>query len=358
MTDQSTVPIRKDENPTTPAPRFQWWARGPIVVVLVLALAVAYALKTLPTSHQPEEIPPAPETVSGPPPIMEVSAADAEALLTLIDGAWRAAGAPDVVPGIAPLRFPEGLDRLGKEDRKETFLLALLPHILYANEAILARRLTLEQVARRLEEGQTLTEDDEELLRQAAKAYRMGDVSVYGFTRRFVRDLMARVDVVPPSLVLAQAAKESGWGTSRFVQERNNLFGQRTVLEMPGASTQNQPQDAVLMLSRYASLRDSVDAYFYNLNTFGPYDHLRDIRAKFRAEGKEVDAEALAAGLHCYSELKDEYIEDIRHLIRSNRLGRFDRLRLLPVDALWMRTNLGVNVTLEKAPAPQNVPDV
>ncbi|HEY6008792.1 MAG TPA: glucosaminidase domain-containing protein, partial [Geobacteraceae bacterium] len=301
MRDKSTVPIRQDENPTGSAPRFGRLAKGSAVVVLVLALAAAYAFKTFsPRSH--EAVPIAVEKPVGPPPIVEVSAADAEALLTLIDGAWRASGAPEVVPGIAPLRFPEGLDRLEKEDRKQTFLLSILPHVLHANEAILAQRLTLEEVARRLEEGQPLSAEDEELLRETAKVYRMSEVSIYGFTRRFMRDLLARVDIVPPSLVLAQAAKESGWGTSRFVQERNNLFGQRTILETPGVpATQDQPQDAVLKLSRYATLRDSVDAYFFNLNTFGAYDRLRDIRAKFRAEGKDVDPEALAAGLHRYS---------------------------------------------------------
>ena len=185
----------------------------------------------------------------------------------------------------------------------------------------------------------------------------MGDVSVYGFTRRFVRDLMARVDMVPPSLVLAQAAKESGWGTSRFVREGNNLFGQRSFLGGPGMPAQRQPLDAGVVLARYDSLGASVDAYLFNLNTFGAYDDLRDIRARFRAEGKAVDSEELADGLRCYSALADQYIEDIRHLIRSNRLGRFDRLRLMPVDAQWIRTNIGVDVTLEKGPESQNVPD-
>ena len=72
----------------------------------------------------------------------------------------------------------------------------------------------------------------------------------------------------------------------------------------------------------------------------------------------EENAEALAAGLHRYSEHADQYVEDIRHLIRSNRLGRFDRLRLMPVDAYWMRTNVGIDVTLEKGTELKNIPDV
>jgi len=149
---------------------------------------------------------------------------------------------------------------------------------------------------------------------------------------RVQQQLLQRIDVIPVSLVLAQAANESGWGTSRFVRQGNNLFGEWTYEESQGLIPL-QRQDGKRHLVRvFASLRESVRAYLKNLNSGAAYDSLRLIRSRMRKNNQTLDSQQLAAGLELYSERGQDYIEGIRRLIVKNKLVELDTVSLRSSD--------------------------
>jgi Bax protein len=135
--------------------------------------------------------------------------------------------------------------------------------------------------------------------------------------------LLRRVDVVPPSLALAQAAEESGWGTSRFVRQGNNLFGQ-----IAAAGLIPQDDSSGPAMASFDSLHGAVRAYVQNLNAHPAYDNLRRVRAQIRARGGFPDGHSRAGALGAYSEHGQAYIDGIRALIRHNGLLRFDHAKL------------------------------
>lgn len=136
--------------------------------------------------------------------------------------------------------------------------------------------------------------------------------------------LLRRVRRVPPSLVLAQAATESGWGTSRFCLQGNNLFGQRTYEEdAPGMRPEGVSDGADFKVRKFSTLLESVRSYMNNLNTHRAYERFRELRNRGdRAEGME-----LVRGLTQYSERRGDYVESIQSLIKYNDFSRFDGVR-------------------------------
>jgi len=135
-----------------------------------------------------------------------------------------------------------------------------------------------------------------------------------------------RVDVIPASMVLAQAALESGWGTSRFAREGNNLFGTRTYNpDTPGITPDKASGFKVV---KYASLSDSVAHYMLNLNTNDAYKDFRRARDHMRAQGRDPDSRHLATRLTSYSEIPDTYGKILHDIIDSEKLEDFDGIRL------------------------------
>jgi Bax protein len=139
--------------------------------------------------------------------------------------------------------------------------------------------------------------------------------------------LLRKVDTVPPALVLAQAAIESGWGTSRFLREANNLFGHRTY-KKDVAGLAPKGGDGTFKVTHYKSLSGSVRSYIHNLNTHSAYAGFRKEREAARAAGRELSASELAAHLHSYSELGQDYVSRVRTVIVANRLNDFDHAQL------------------------------
>jgi Bax protein len=136
--------------------------------------------------------------------------------------------------------------------------------------------------------------------------------------------LLQRVDVVPVSLVVAQAANESAWGKSRFAREGNNLFGIWCYTEGCGIVPKLRKDEAKHEVRRYDSFKDSVIDYMKNINRHRAYQKLREIRAAERAAGRELSGHRLAAGLAKYSEIGDEYIKRIRAIIDGRKLALLD----------------------------------
>lgn len=131
--------------------------------------------------------------------------------------------------------------------------------------------------------------------------------------------LLRRVNAVPITLTLAQAAKESGWGQSRFAQEGNNLFGEWCFVPGCGIVPANRPEGETYEVQSFTSVNLSLRSYLHNLNTHNAYRELRAMRAAATAEGRPPTGIDLAAGLERYSELGMEYVNRIRASIRRNR---------------------------------------
>lgn len=232
----------------------------------------------------------------------------------------RKAGQP--VPRVMLAELPVDLAKVEPTPlRKRLFIEGLLPVVLGVNERIADDRARLASLLVRQTGGEALSMREQIWLADMAARYGSEDTA----------ELLRRVDVVPVSLAIAQAAIESGWGSSRFAQEGNALFGQRVY----GANrTGSGMQPAGLTgadfgVRGFETLSDAVAAYADNLNSFPAYDGLRAVRAGLRAQGRAPDGLTLAGSLLRYSELGGHYVSQVRDLIRANNLAALDKARLV-----------------------------
>ncbi|WP_085881788.1 glucosaminidase domain-containing protein [Oceanibacterium hippocampi] len=204
--------------------------------------------------------------------------------------------------------------------RKAAFIKILLPILLDINEQVLADRELLLYLAARHRAGVALDRGERRWLEHLAAEYGVGP--------RDFDALIARVDVVPPSLALAQGAEESGWGTSRFARHGNAVYGQRTWQKGAGMVPVRRDADASHEVRTFGSLQDSVYRYVLNLNTHPAYEEFREERARVRAESEAVTGGVLAATLLSYSERGEDYVATLEKIIDGNRLEDFDDARL------------------------------
>ena len=137
------------------------------------------------------------------------------------------------------------------------------------------------------------------------------------------------MDEVPVSMAIAQAAKETGWGTSRFAQEGNALFGQWT-WSGEGIKPSDADDDSTHKVMKFKVLQASVRAYQRNLNTHSSYKDFRSARAELRDEGKKLDSMILTEYLDKYAETGKEYVKVLQQIIKQNNLTDFDDAKLLP----------------------------
>ena len=151
----------------------------------------------------------------------------------------------------------------------------------------------------------------------------------YGVVNKDLSTLKIRMDEVPVSMAIAQAAKETGWGTSRFAQEGNALFGQWT-WSGEGIKPSDADDDSTHKVMRFKVLQASVRAYQRNLNTHSSYRNFRSARAELREEGKKLDSIILSEHLDKYAETGKEYVKVLQQIIKQNNLTDFDDARLLP----------------------------
>lgn len=205
--------------------------------------------------------------------------------------------------------------------RKRLFFEFLEPHVQQVNREIAGHRHILESVREELMRGAPLSTTEEIALPVLARRYR---VPMDAPSVALVDKLLRRVDVLPPSLVLAQAAAESAWGTSRFARSGNAIFGQWCFNEGCGLVPEERLDGKKHQVRSFATVMDSVRAYFRNINTHPAYAELRELRARERDSAEGLRGPRLAAGLTRYSERRDAYVEEIRSIIEANQLERLD----------------------------------
>ena len=213
-------------------------------------------------------------------------------------------------------QFPRDLDALQSTKlKKETFIKIVLPLIVAENEKILSDREKLLLVS----EKKFTTDQEKQWLRQKLLEYKVkkGDL----------KELVVRMDIIPTSIALAQAAKESGWGTSRFALEGNAIFGQWT-WNGRGIEPLLKDKTKSHKILRFPILRASVKAYQNNLNTHKSYEKFRDKRKNLRMSNKKIQGLELAKTLGSYAETGSEYTKILAKIIVQNRLMDFELVRL------------------------------
>jgi Bax protein len=226
------------------------------------------------------------------------------------------------VPRVIAASVPGDMEDIQQVDRrKAVFFKMLLPLVLITNERLAEDRARLENLRERELTGKSIAPKDATWMAEQFQSYRV-DPGQWDL-------LMRRVDGVPPSLALAQAAVESGWGTSRFAREGNALFGQWVWGDSAdGLVPENRKDGLTHKIKVFDTPLEAVAAYIKNLNTHRAYRSLRDIRAKMRRNGGTLNGAALAAGLESYSEKGHEYIDLIRGIISANELRPLDKATL------------------------------
>lgn len=227
--------------------------------------------------------------------------------------------------GVPPLileSLPKDLPLLSSNrEKKQYFCKLILPMILLANEEIKKERAQVEEFKRLLDQGESLDKYQLQILAYLKKRYEVN--SKPGSLSALIDILLRRVDIIPPDLALAQAANESAWGTSRFSQSANNLFGEWTFIPGTGIIPVDRPEGATYEVRRFKTIYASIRSYLRNLNTHAAYRELRQLRAEARGESIPLDGIKLAEGLFRYSIRGEEYVKNLQSLIRQNRLTRF-----------------------------------
>ena len=206
--------------------------------------------------------------------------------------------------------------------KKAAFFGYLLPLIREVNGEIMRDRNQLLAMQSQLRNAGLVDSLDERWLKQKAEEYGFNDIPEKA-NSAFVGLVLMRVDIVAPSLVMAQAANESGWGTSRFARQGNNLFGMRA-FDGSGMVPQRRGAGQTYTVAAYASPLASIESYMKHINTHESYLKLRQIRADQRSEGQVVSGYSLANGLGKYSERGRAYITGLQAKISRNNLGQYD----------------------------------
>lgn len=236
----------------------------------------------------------------------------------------------DSVPRTFLAKLPDTLPELNDaKRRKKMFVSAMLPIILRANELIIADRGRLLEIKQQLHDTGSISQRQRRWLEQMSKRYRVKISNPA--TPSQIEALLFRADVIPPSLALAQAAMESGWGTSYFAQKGNALFGEWVWNSAEGLLPRERDEGKTHKIKKFEYLLDSVASYMTNLNRHRTYKPLRDRRAELRTHSLPLTGAALAPALAGYSERGVDYVSDILSIIDYNDLDGLDSASLMPV---------------------------
>ena len=214
--------------------------------------------------------------------------------------------------------LPNEIKNIGNtKKRKNMFIKIVLPLIVKENNKIRIDRKRLFTILNK----NSNTEIEKKWLEKKYKQY--------GVRQNDLSSLKVRMDEIPVSLAIAQAAKETGWGTSRFALKGNALFGQWT-WSGEGLKPKNASKSEGHKVMKFNILQLSVRAYLRNLNTHASYKDLRKARAELRDLNKPLDSLILSSHLDKYAETGSQYIDVLKKIIQQNKLKDFDEARLLP----------------------------
>jgi len=215
-------------------------------------------------------------------------------------------------------KLPKDLKTLGDtRQKRELFIKIILPLILDENAKIIEDRKKLFKIISK----NFNTVGERVWLKRRFKEYKIDDQDL--------AKLKMRMDIIPVSIAIAQAANESGWGTSRFALEGNALFGQWT-WSKKGISPKNKDPNKSHKILQFQILKASVRAYKNNLNTHNAYAEFREARAKLRQDNMDINGLKLTKYLKAYASIGEKYVIILDDIIEKNSLTDFDKAILLP----------------------------
>jgi Bax protein len=224
----------------------------------------------------------------------------------------------DIVPincqSVTPIVYTKviSLDNLPVPEKKKKFIDIVLPSILIAEFKIAQERKLIENIRNKIANGEKLTADEEKFLSKTLEKYKAQDIA----------ELLEKINIHPVSIVLAQAAIESGWGSSRFFVKGNNIFGAWTwdkkAKKIPASKNKK------VFLRKFNNILESVEDYYYSLNVSWAYKKFRLVRLK------TSDPLLLSKHLDKYSILRKRYVEKIKTVIKENNLQQYDNCKINP----------------------------
>ncbi len=272
--------------------------------------------------------------------IKPTSYTDIQALFTTMNYHWD--NLHQGVPDIELHSFPTDLANIADiREKKHLFYMSLLPMVLAQNNTIIQQRFTLKQLFQQYDNAGSITSQQQTWLQQLGKQYRC---TVSPLKANSVRNkLLNRVNIIPVALVIAQAANESAYGTSRFARMANNIFGEWTFKVGTGLVPLNRSAGQKYEVKKFANLSGSLSSYFNNINHHRAYQKLREIRQQLSVAGIPIDAQKLAEGLVNYSTRRGAYVAEIQSMIRHNRLAKLSVLELRSSQAELAKEQLSKN---------------
>ncbi|PTY39070.1 hypothetical protein BGP77_09025 [Saccharospirillum sp. MSK14-1] len=241
------------------------------------------------------------------------------ALLGAVALLWLPARANDVA--LLETDLPDLTQIADVATKKSQFIEFLAPRVQAENQRIEAERAWLLQMRDQANADVPYQSWQKTLLTRLGRYY---EVEAAPGTQDYFEHMLHRADILPVSLVLAQAAKESGWGTSRFATEGNNLFGQWCFQTGCGLVPTGRPEGERYEVKAFDSIAQAVSAYYRNVNTHEPYLALRNIRSELRYLSLPLESDTLAWGLESYSIRGEAYIRELSELIDYNDLKQHD----------------------------------
>jgi len=249
---------------------------------------------------------------------VRLSAATIEELFKSTDYNLEDVRKNKLVKPIALTLLPEEIKEIENiKKRKNLFIKIILPLIIKENNNIKSDRNKLFSILNKSKNT------------KKEKKWLVSKFKQYGVVNNDLSTLKIRMDEVPISMTIAQAAKETGWGTSRFAQEGNALFGQWT-WSGEGIKPLGAGDNTTHKVMKFKVLQASVKAYQRNLNTHSSYKEFRSARAELRDDGQKIDSIILSEYLTKYAETGKEYVKILQQIIRQNNLTDFDDAKLLP----------------------------
>ena len=233
----------------------------------------------------------------------------------------RSVRAGEKVKPIYLTKLPKDIKSLGNtSEKRDLFIKILLPLILKENNKITEDRERLFKILNK----NFNTPGERVWLKRRFKEYKIED--------KDLSKLKMRMDIIPVSIALAQAANESGWGTSRFALEGNALFGQWT-WSKKGITPKNKDKNKSHKVLQFQVLKASVRAYKNNLNTHNAYKEFREARAKIRENSDVINGLELTKYLKAYASIGEKYVAILDDIIEKNSLTDFDKSNLLPTKS-------------------------
>lgn len=218
--------------------------------------------------------------------------------------------------------FADNLSNLSTQQMQ--FVNFMVPKINQANHEILILRKHLIYLRFIEQKGKTLDAKQKQWLYKLAHDYKITDVD---FAHQKAWEmLMKKVDILPDSLVLAQAINESGWGNSYFATNGHNYFGQWCTKPGCGLVPRKRPKGATYEVSKYASPLDSVRSYIHNVDSHRSYRELRDLRYQLRLNHKILSGIVLAEGMNHYSQRGDVYVRILQDIIKRYNFSALDKV--------------------------------